>query len=249
MPYSELVRRSDVAEALMLLSRLPAPWQIQPRGAASAWAWPVVGGLMGLLSAGVAIGSVRAGLPTGAAAGLALAAQAILTGGLHEDGLADSADGLWGGGTTERRLEIMKDSRIGSYGALALILSVLLRWSALSAILASGSAWGPIIAIGALSRWPMVAMLWALPAAREGGLSRLVGRPNGTTLALTAAVALGLAGAAQGGALKAALTILIVTVVWTLIVRRRLGGQTGDTCGAAQQLAEAAALLALAAQG
>ena len=249
MPYSELVRRSDVAEALMLLSRLPGPWQIQPRGAASAWAWPLVGGLLGLMSAGVAVGSVKAGLPTGAAAGLALAAQVVLTGGLHEDGLADSADGLWGGGTTERRLEIMKDSRIGSYGALALILSVLLRWSALSAILATGSAWGPIIAAGALSRWPMAAMLWALPAAREGGLSRLVGRPNGATLTLAAAAALGIAVVVQGDVVKAAVTILIVTIVWTLIVRRRLGGQTGDTCGAAQQLAEAAVLLALAAQG
>ena len=69
------------------------------------------------------------------------AAQALATGALHEDGLADSVDGFWGGATRERRLEIMKDSRIGSYGALALILSVLIRWTALSALLAEGSAW------------------------------------------------------------------------------------------------------------
>ena len=248
MPYPALVRLSDVAEAVTFLTRFPAPAAHSPRGAAAAWAWPLAGALAGLCGAVATALALWAGFPSGGAAGLALVAQALATGALHEDGLADSADGLWGGGTRERRLEIMRDSRIGSYGALALILSVLLRWSALSAILSSGGAWGALIAAGALSRWPMALMLWALPPARDGGLSRLVGRPRGATVTLAGVVALGLSLLAAGGAaLAAALALVVVTVLWTAAVRSRLGGQTGDTCGAAQQLSEVAALLALAA--
>ncbi len=248
MHYSELVRRSDVAEALMFLTRLPNPWRIEPRGAAASWAWPLVGSLVGLLAAVVGSSAMAAGIPAGAAAGLVLAMQVLLTGGLHEDGLADSADGLWGGGAPERRLSIMSDSRIGTYGALALVLSVLIRWSALSAILPTGGAWGPLVAAGALSRWPMIAMLWALPPARKDGLSRLIGRPDGMTLALGGALAFVIALAAAGTtAALAAVVVVVVAAAWAAIVRRRLRGQTGDTCGAAQQLAETACLLALAA--
>jgi adenosylcobinamide-GDP ribazoletransferase len=203
---------------------------------------------VGFVGAGAAALALGAEIPPGAAAGLALVAQALSTGALHEDGLADSADGLWGGGTRERRLEIMRDSRIGSFGALALILSVLLRWTALSALLEEGWIWGPLIAAGALSRWPMAWMLGILPPARDGGLSRLVGQPGAATVALGGAVALGLALVTTGwGALAAAAGGLIVACAWTLAVRARLGGQTGDTCGAAQQLSEVAVLLALAA--
>ena len=248
MPYPELIRRSDPAEALLFLTRLPLPGRIEPRGAPAAWAWPLAGAAVGLVAAAVAWLGLWAGLGPGVAAGLALAAQALATGALHEDGLADSADGLWGGGTPERRLEIMRDSRIGSYGALALVLSVLLRWSALSALLAAGWVWGPLVAVGALSRWPLAALLWALPPAREGGLSRLVGRPGPATLALAGGAAVLVALLAAGApALGGALAVVAVTLAWGLLVRSRLGGQTGDTCGAAQQLAEIAALLALAA--
>jgi adenosylcobinamide-GDP ribazoletransferase len=128
------------------------------------------------------------------------------------------------------------------------MLGVLIRWTALSAILSQDGAWGAIVAAGALSRWPMLALLWALPPAREGGLSRLIGRPAAGTLALAGAVATVVAVAVAGWAgLGAALAALAVTLLWTLVVRARLGGQTGDTCGAVQQLAEMAALLVLAA--
>jgi adenosylcobinamide-GDP ribazoletransferase len=248
MPYSEHIRLSDSVEAFLLLTRLPVPGRVEPRGARAAWAWPLAGAAVGLLAAAAAALALGLGLTPAIAAGLALATQALATGALHEDGLADSADGLWGGGTRERRLEIMRDSRIGSYGALALVLSVLIRWSALSALLAQGAAWGPLIAIGALSRWPLAAMLWALPPAREGGLSRLVGRPGGATVAIAGLAALIVALLSVGArAPSAALAVLAVTLLWTLFVRSRLGGQTGDTCGASQQIGEMAALLALAA--
>ncbi|TNC70863.1 adenosylcobinamide-GDP ribazoletransferase [Rubellimicrobium roseum] len=249
MPHLARSWADDVAESLMLLTRLPVPWRLAaPRGARAAWAWPLAGAVVGLLAAGVAAGALALGLAPPVAAALALAAQALATGGLHEDGLSDSADGLWGGATPERRLEIMKDSRIGSYGALALVLGLLIRWSALAALFAQGAVWGPVLAAAALSRWPMALLLGALPPAREGGLARLVGRPQAGTLLLGGLAALVLALLASGiAALGAALAVAAIAWAWTRLVRARLGGQTGDTCGAAQQLSEIAALLALSA--
>ncbi len=248
MPYSELVRPADVMESVTFLTRLPVPAPVHHRGAGASWAWPVAGALVGLCGATAATLALWAGLPAGAAAGLALAAQALATGALHEDGLADSVDGLWGSGARARRLEIMRDSRIGSFGALTLTLSVLLRWTALSALLVDGGIWGPLVAAGALSRWPMAWMLGALPSARHDGLSRLVGQPKSSTLALGGAIAFALAVLAAGwSAAVAAVAVLVVAGSWVVVVRSRLGGQTGDTCGAAQQLSEVAALLALSA--
>lgn len=247
MPYSELLRPGDVAESLTFLTRLPLPPPGAHRGARAAWAWPLAGAAAGLCGAVAAALAIWAGQSPGVAAALALGAQALVTGALHEDGLADSADGLWGGATRERRLEIMRDSRIGSFGAMALGLGLLLRWSALAALLSGGLVWGPLLAAGALSRWPMALMLAALPPARPGGLARLVGRPPPATLTLGGALALALALLAAGAAaLGAAVAVILVSLLWIGVVRRRLGGQTGDTCGAAQQLAEIAALLALA---
>ena len=247
MPHLGLTLRQDVAEALMLLTRLPVPRAAAgPRGAASAWAWPLVGGLVGLLAAALGALALWGGLSPGFAAALALAAQALLTAGLHEDGLADCADGFWGGRTRERRLEIMRDSRLGSYGALALMLVTLLRWSAVSGLMAAGWVWGPLLAVGALGRWPMAAILAALPSARPGGLAASTGRPGPRTLILGGLVALALAALGVGwSGLGAALGVLVTTAAWGRVARAKIGGQTGDVCGAAQQLAEVAALAVL----
>jgi adenosylcobinamide-GDP ribazoletransferase len=246
MPDFNGPRLRDVAEAVALLTRFPVPVAPPLRGAAAAWAWPVAGAAVGLAAGLAAWSALGLGLGPGVAAALALGVQALATGALHEDGLADSADGLWGGATRDRRLDIMGDSRIGSYGAVALLLVTLLRWSALAALLEAGAGWGALPAAGALSRWPMAALLWALPPARAGGLSRLVGRPGGGTLALGGAAAVALAVAGAGlASLGAAIAVAGVAGGWILLVRARLGGQTGDTCGAAQQLSEAVALLAL----
>ena len=127
----------DLPLALSLLSRLPVPVdhsRAGERAATAAWAYPLVGAGLAGLTGGLAWALSAAGLPPGPAAGLVLVAQVMLTGALHEDGLADSADGLWGGWERERRLEIMRDSRIGAYGVLALGLSLLLRWACLVAM-------------------------------------------------------------------------------------------------------------------
>ncbi|MCP3971085.1 MAG: adenosylcobinamide-GDP ribazoletransferase [Rhodobacteraceae bacterium] len=243
-----LATPGDVAEAIGLLTRLPVPFPARPRGAAAAWAYPLAGLAVGLLAALTAwLGS---GLPPGFTAGLALTALIVATGALHEDGLADSTDGFWGGTTRERRLEIMKDSRIGSYGVLALILSLGLRWVALAAI-ADESTTGlmlALIAAAILSRAPMVALMHLLPQARSGGLSASVGRPDRPATLL----ALGLAAAAGCGLVGSTIVPLAIVLTFTslsvaAIAKRKIGGQTGDVLGGAQQISEVVILVALAA--
>lgn len=241
-----LPRPADLVTALGLLSRLPA--RADPaRLAASAWSWPVAGALLGALAALPGLAGAWLGLPPAAAAGLVLAAQVLLTGALHEDGLADTADGLWGGSTPERRLEIMKDSRIGSYGVLALVLVVGLRWSALAALVPAG-LWPALIAAAALSRVPMVALMRRLPAARPGGLSAATGTPpaRAERLALTAGVLVALP-ALGVTAIPAVLVSALAGFALARLALSKIGGQTGDILGASQQLVETAVLLTVAA--
>ena len=165
-----------------------------------------------------------------------------MTGALHEDGLADTADGLWGGRTPERRREIMRDSRIGAYGGVALILVGLMRWSALSALVAAG-VWAALPVAAALSRAGMAGLMHTLPFARDDGLSRQTGRPpranTPMSLGIAVILALWLTGTA---ALPAALATLAAVALLGQVARAKIGGQTGDILGAAQQLSETAAL-------
>lgn len=238
----------DILSGFALLSRLPLP-NHEGTGAASAWAWPLVGAVLGALGAALATALVWLGVTPGVTAALVLALGAMLTGGLHEDGLSDSADGLYGGWTRERRLEIMKDSRVGSYGVLALVLVSLARWSALTAILVHGGQWEALVTAGALSRAPMALVMSFLPNARGTGLSHATGRPGPVTalvgLGLAVVVALVLTG---WTAVPLVLAVLIVTLWLALTALRRIGGQTGDILGATQQLAEVTCLAVLSAR-
>jgi adenosylcobinamide-GDP ribazoletransferase len=237
----------DLWSGFALLSRLPVP-DHHGTGADSAWAWPLVGAALGGIAALVAGVALWLGFTPGVAAGLVLTLGALMTGGLHEDGLSDTADGLFGGWTRERRLEIMKDSRVGSYGVLALVLITLIRWSALTAILAGGSPW-VLVAVGAISRAPMAVVMSALPNARDTGLSHATGRPSGTVALAGLALAVGIALVFAGWSM---VTMLVLVAAVTALLARsaqaRIGGQTGDILGATQQLAEAAALAVLAAR-
>ena len=235
----------DLLSAAALLTRLPLP-DHAPTGGASAWAWPVVGALIGAICAAVASVALALGLTAGVVAALTLALGAMLTGGLHEDGLADSADGLFGGWTRARRLEIMKDSRIGSYGMLALLLVTLARWSALTTILGAEGHWPALIAAGAISRAPMALIMAVLPNARGTGLSHATGAPTLAVAGIGAGLA-ALIGLAAGGTVLAMLALTAATsAALALSAQRRIGGQTGDILGASQQLADAACLAALA---
>lgn len=240
-------RPADILAALALLSRLPLP-DHRPRGAAAAWAWPVAGAIVGGIAAAAGGIALLLGLPPAPAAALALAVQALITGALHEDGLADSFDGLWGGRDRAARLAIMKDSRIGSYGVLALVFVTLLAWSALSTLAAQGLMLPALVAAGAISRVPMAAIQSALPNARGTGLSQVVGRPGGATVALAAGAAALIAAFAAGWAMPAMALAAALPALWIArAAHARIGGQTGDILGAAQQMAFAAALLAMAA--
>ncbi len=236
----------DLVLALGLLTRLPVTVSARRaarRGAAPAWAWPLVGGLVGAVGAAAGALAIWAGLLPALAAATIVIVQVLLTGALHEDGLADTADGMWGGWDRARRLAIMKDSQIGTYGVLALVLVTLLRWLALS-LLVGTNDWAAIIASGAISRAPMAVLMAALPNARDNGLSHRVGRPPRgavfTAVALSAFAGAALIGTAL---LPAALAAGLLCLWLALTARARLGGQTGDILGASQQLAEVAVLV------
>ncbi|MDQ2064988.1 adenosylcobinamide-GDP ribazoletransferase [Xinfangfangia sp. CPCC 101601] len=245
---NDAVRRlSDaVFSAMALLTRLPVPGH-RPMGAESAWAWPLVGALLGGLAAFLASALRWMDVPAGPTAAVVLAFLALLTGALHEDGLSDAADGLLGGRDRARRLEIMKDSRIGSYGALALVLVMLCSWAALAALIGTGAHWPALIAAAALSRAGMVVVMHLLPNARPSGYSAATGRPSaqGAALAvgLAALLALILLGSA---ALAAILAASLTSALLAMAAQRMIGGQTGDILGASQQLAFAACLTLLA---
>ena len=238
----------DLPAAIGLLTRLPVPVDgpaASARGAGAAWAYPLAG-LVVAGCAGVA-GTIAGwiGLPALLVAAIVLVAQVVLTGAMHEDGLADTADGLWGGWDRDRRLEIMKDSRIGAYGVIALILSLIIRWQALTVIIAAGIMWPALIAVAMFSRWAMVFNMWLLPHAREGGLSRAVGRPATGTAQL--AGVLSFAGSLGLGvwAMLIGLIAPVAAFIIGQIAKAKIGGQTGDILGATQQLTEIALLLTL----
>lgn len=239
---------SDVLSAFALLSRLPLP-NHQGTGAASAWAWPLVGAVLGGCGAALASAALWLGITPGVTAALVLALGAMLTGGLHEDGLSDTADGLYGGWTKARRLEIMKDSRVGSYGVLALLLVTLARWSALTAVMVYGGHWAALVVTGAMSRAPMALVMALLPNARGDGLSHATGRPAPATALVALALAAGIAALMTGwAAVSLVFAALGAAILLAFLALRKIGGQTGDILGATQQLAEVACLAVLSAQ-
>ncbi len=243
---TRLVAPVDLPAALGLLTRLPVVVDgkaATTRGAAAAWAYPLAGVVVGVILATVIPLFLWIGVPGGIIAGLVLALSVILTGAMHEDGLADSADGLWGGWTTARRLEIMKDSHIGAYGVCAVALSLLIRWLALVVIISVGGYWVAFIAVGALSRASMVVMMAVLPNARGSGLSSSVGRPPEAAVWL--AIAIAVAFAALCGMMTLVLVAAAATAVCTAIAKAKIGGQTGDILGATQQITEMAMLIAV----
>ena len=235
----------DLRNAFGLLTRLPVAGA-SPVG--SCWAWPVVGAVVNALAAAMSILLADIGLPAGFAAVCALTVAILLTGGLHEDGLADTADGFWGGRTMERRLEIMKDSRIGSYGVLALILSLMARATLITELLSKGEALFALIVAGSLSRAIMPGLMATLPFARNGGLAASIGRPHKAaaiaSFTLGTVISFGLCGIPG---LAATLAAFLAAVIVAISARSKIGGQTGDVLGASQQLAEIAALATLVA--
>ena len=231
------------------LTRLPLP--PPPEHGADGLArsvphFPLVGALVGAIAAAALLGA-SALLPVPLATGLAVAAGALVTGGLHEDGLADTADGLGGGRTAERTLEIMRDSRIGSYAGLALLFSVGLRWAALAGLDPADGAVALVVA-HAVSRAAIAPVLVAAPYARASGLaSGLAGAVTRAEAAVAVLLGLGIAAiAGPACGLVACAAAAAAAGAMLALLLRRLGGYTGDGLGAVQQVAEVAAMMALA---
>ncbi len=234
----------DTLLCVGFFTRIPAGGITDRRLADAIWAVPAVGSLVGVVGA-CAFGIASwLNLPPAIAAAIALATTMLVTGCLHEDGLADVADGFGGGATRERKLEIMKDSRIGTFGVLALILTVLVRWSALAALSGSISMFALLVAAHMASRGIVPMMMTVLPPARTTGLSASAGTVSLNTSLIAAA--LGLVGLLALGPFATLLSAAVL-VVWFLLLKslseRQIGGQTGDVLGTLQQGGEIIVLL------
>lgn len=246
-PWSIRQTRDDMALSLVFFTRLPLPvFDFQGRTLAQAiWAAPLAGLVVAAIGAAVYGIAVGCGLAAGPSAALALASTLLATGCLHEDGLSDVADGFGGGATRERKLEIMRDSRIGSYGAAALGLSLLVRWSALSELGAPAQVLVALLAAHMASRGILGAFMHLLPPARTEGLAAKAGTVSGNIATIGAVIgALPLLLFGIGGAFATALVLGLLFFTFRAICQRQVAGHTGDTIGALQQLAEIAVLLA-----
>lgn len=235
--------------AVQFLTRIPLPqrWLGEIALAQAAPYFPLVGVLLGLAGAGVDV-ALRAHLPATGAAAVSVALLIVITGALHEDGLADTADGFGGGTTADRVLGIMRDSRIGSYGAIAIALSLLLR-IAFIATLPKGDVFAYFVAAEALSRWSVLPLAAFLPSARQGGESsgqgaRLAHRISPVAVALgTLIAAAATVVSLHADSWRPWTACLLVTSASAWYFWRRIRGVTGDCFGAAIQLTASAVYL------
>lgn len=239
---------SDIPIAFSLLSRIPVPVDHMRAGerlAESAWAWPIVGAVLGTIAGVSGLICLYLGAPPMLAALVTLTVLVLHTGAMHEDGLGDCADGFGGGRDKSHILDIMKDSRVGAYGAAAIALAFLARSQALGALPAEVFV-AALAGTGALSRVAM-ALVMLMPNARQDGLSASAGHPQTLSVLIAISIALILClllFPASLPATVAAMLIFCLPLLW--IAQRRIGGQTGDVLGGVQQLAEIGALFALA---
>jgi adenosylcobinamide-GDP ribazoletransferase len=243
-------RIGEFSASIHFLTRLPLP----RHGAAgtaganlaqAAWAFPLAGFVVGLIGAIVYALADRLVLFSWPAAALTVAATLAVTGALHEDGVADTADGFGGGDTREKKLEIMRDSRIGTYGVCALIIALLVRSAAIAGLTEPALVALVLIAahVGARAVLPFVMFL--LPAARADGLAFAAGKPSGVGVAIAAALGflalLFCLGLAHALVALVALAIVVSLLCW--LASRQIGGQTGDVLGAVEQVSEIVILL------
>jgi adenosylcobinamide-GDP ribazoletransferase len=228
--------------ALQFLTVIPIRLAEPPAPARAAVAFPLVGALLGLLAAGL-WRLLTPALPRSLVALLVLVFLAVMTGGLHEDGLADTADAFGGGRSREDILRILKDSRIGAFGALALVFAVLLRWQAL-VVMPAAQVLPALIASQALPRAGLVLLAFLAGPASTGLGGSLAADVRAPHALGAATLALALAAAVWSlRTLPAAAACLFVVACAWFYFRQRLGGVTGDSLGAACQLQEIAVLL------
>lgn len=241
--------QSGLVTAVQFLTRVPVPATTAvPAPLATALGWfPLVGMLVGAVAAAALAVATWTWSPLVGGVG-AVAAGIALTGAFHEDGLADTVDGLWGGWTPPQRLAIMRDSRLGTYGAAALVLVVLTQVSLLASMSTPDSARALLLGhvAGRATVLPLVA---AMPSARSDGQGARVAAPaegGAWVMAGTTVTAVGLV---VVGAWLPVVLVAAVPAVWVVAraARDRVGGLTGDVLGAANLAAHVSVLAAVAA--
>jgi adenosylcobinamide-GDP ribazoletransferase len=242
---------TDIWTGLAFCTRLPLKAGSASTGdglAQATWTFPLIGLLVGLCAAFIYWIAAGLDLLPFVSATLAILAALLLTGALHEDGLADTVDGF-GGRTRERKLEIMRDSRTGTYGVCALVLSFMLRAGALASLVEPGLVAVALIAAHAGGRATIPVLMLVLPRARQDGLSADAGKPPlGSVIAaamlgiLALVLCLG-----PATALVATLLVAAAVALMAWLSDREIGGQTGDVLGAVEQVNEILILLVAAA--
>jgi adenosylcobinamide-GDP ribazoletransferase len=249
-PETRIEPVADFLRAVGFLTRIPVQFSARPSEkplAQCAWAFPLTGLLVGGIGGAAYLVVAEAGVGGWPAALVAVATAVLITGALHEDGLADVADGFGGGRDRDAKLAIMRDSRIGTYGTIALIVAIGVRAAALAAIVESLAVLAALVAAAVFSRTAMAFAMAMMSPARDDGLGATAGRPGviGLTLAAVFGLAIPLlvAGIEATGAVVVGAAFAACVGV---LARRQIGGQTGDVLGAVQQAAEIGVLLALA---
>lgn len=243
---------AEIIGGLRFYSRVPIRFvpYVPPELTRLAPVLPIVSLILGIVPAALLVVLTLCGLPSIYAAGIAVAFSLILTGAMAEDALADAFDGLFGGPSPEVRLDIMRDSRHGTYGVSALVLLLLLRVFAVGGIaaihpFAGAGAW---LASGIVARSGSLWLPLALPSARASGVSAAAGRVAppafwvGVAIAFVLCVVFVLPVVGTAGVVIALVLAGLTVVLWTMICRNLIGGQTGDCVGALQALIEIAML-------
>jgi adenosylcobinamide-GDP ribazoletransferase len=245
---------TELKTGILFCTRLPLRHAGPVDGAdvaRASWALPIAGMLVGAVGALVYWAAHAVGLTPWPAAALALGATVGLTGCLHEDGLADTADGFGGGATRERKLEIMRDSRIGTYGVCAVALSLVLRIGALASLADPALVAAVLIAAHAAARASLPVFMLMLPAARTEGLASRAGPPPRARVVASVAIGV-LALVLLLGLARAGIALMLLVLGFAALARlakQQIGGQTGDVLGALEQTGEILVLLVAAARG
>lgn len=246
MDFRELT--NDLVAAVSLLTQFPVTLREGFEHHRAAWAWPLIGAGLGALAGLLAWIALAITNSTAIATIIGLTSMILMTGCLHEDGLADSFDGFWGGSHVKRRLEIMRDSGIGAFGTTALIVVVIAKFTMISEAIESIN---PIIVLavaGNLSRAVMLVAMHACPLARNEGFAAACGQPTRVVALWGSAIAIVLSALMCGlYSLIVVAAVAIAGALFSLLAKHKIGGHTGDTLGASQQIAELAGLMALAA--
>lgn len=245
--------RADLTAAFTLLTRLPVARFTTsgqpPDLARCVWAFPIVGLAVNGTGALIYWLARKIGIPPLLAAVWTLAATTILSGGFHDDGLADTADGFGGGTTPARKLDIMRDSRIGTYGALALLLSALVRVTAIAALSRPAIVTTAMILAGMLGRSAMLLPLLVLKPARDNGMGASMGQPRATSASLGLGVAILASFLSLPTSLATAAAVFGFgsALLLARLASRQIGGYTGDVLGACEIATECVVLTVIAA--